>query len=80
MTPETGKVDFYVVERADGSGLTLVPLGKTNIPDEALAEGATVELVLLADNAQLAGAPAVESVEAAATADAQNTARGYWGQ
>ena len=80
LAPETGKLGFYVVELPDSQGLVLVPLAKTNIPQEALQPGSTIELVLLAENAQLAGAPRVGSVDEAATDQAQNTARGYWGQ
>ncbi len=80
LAPETGKLGFYVVELPDSQGMVLLPLGKSNIPKEALVPGSTIELVLLADNGQLAGAPRVASVEEANTDAAQNTARAYWGQ
>ncbi len=80
LAPETGKLAFYVVELTDSRGMVLVPLGKTNIPKEALEPGATVELVLLADNSQLLGAPQLDSAAAASSDAALNSARGYWGQ
>ncbi len=79
LAPETGKLAFYVVELTDSQGLALVPLAKTNIPKEALEPGVTIELVLLAETAQLTGAPKLDSAEAASTDAAQNSARGYWG-
>jgi hypothetical protein len=79
LEPSTGKLGFYVIELT-GGGLVLVPLARTNIPEFALEPGATIELVLLAENSQLAGAPRLSSLEEAASQAAQNTARGYWGQ
>ena len=56
----------------------MVPLGQTNIPQEALAPGKTIELVLLADTNQLLGAPHIANVEQAMLTQTQSTARGYW--
>jgi sporulation protein YlmC with PRC-barrel domain len=80
LSPESGKLDFYVIALKDNQGMVLVPLAKTNIPAEALQPGAKIELVLLADNAKLAGAPRVTSMDQATNAAAQGAARGYWGQ
>jgi hypothetical protein len=80
IEPESGKLGFYVVELADNQGLTLVPIGKTNIPAAALEPGSTIELVLLAENQQLLNAPRIESLEQATSAGAQNSARQHWGQ
>ena len=79
LEPESGKLGFYVVELVDSQGLVLVPLGKTNIPEAALAPGQTIELVLLGESGQLFGAPRLGSVEEASNAQAQGTARQYWG-
>jgi hypothetical protein len=78
LEPATGKLGFYAVELNDG-GLALVPLARTNIPQFALAPGAAIELVLLAQTSQLAGAPRLDRLEDAASQAAQNTARAYWG-
>jgi hypothetical protein len=77
--PATGKLSFYLVELGDG-GLVLVPIARTNIPEEALEPDARLELVLLAENAQLEGAPRLGSADEATSPDAQNSARAYWGQ
>ncbi len=80
LVPESGKLGFYVVELAGSGELVLLPLGKSNIPEAALQPGSTLELVLLADNNQLLQAPRLASLEEAASASTQNTARQYWGQ
>ena len=77
LEPESGKLGFYVVKLQDGS-LVMVSLGQTNIPQEALVPGKTIELVLLADNNKLLGAPRIENVEQAMLTQTQSTARGYW--
>ncbi len=77
LEPESGKLGFYVVKLLDGS-LVMLPLGQTNIPQEALAPGKTIELVLLADTNQLLGAPHIANVEQAMLTQTQSTARGYW--
>jgi hypothetical protein len=80
LEPESGKLGFYVVELVDSQGLVLVPLGKTNIPEAALAPGQTIELVLLGESGQLFGAPRLGSVGEASNAQTQGTARQYWGR
>jgi sporulation protein YlmC with PRC-barrel domain len=77
LEPESGKLGFYIVKLVDGS-LVMVPLGQTNIPKEALAPGQTIELVLLAKNELLWGAPRIGSVEGAMNAQTQSEARQYW--
>ncbi len=79
LEPETGKLGFYVVNLQNSQGLVMVPLAKTNIPDAAMTPGAAIELVLLADNSRLAGAPRIASLDQAADAGVQNAARQYWG-
>jgi ribosomal 30S subunit maturation factor RimM len=79
LEPESGKLGFYVVSLQDNQGLILLPLAKTNIPDNALKPGAKIELVLLANNNRLAGAPRIASLDQATDAGAQGAARGYWG-
>lgn len=79
LEPESGKLGFYVVNLTDQSGLILLPLVKTNIPESALQPGAKIELVLLADANRLAGAPRL-AADQATDAGAQSAARGYWGQ
>jgi hypothetical protein len=56
----------------------MVPLGQTNIPKEALLQGAKIELVLLAKNELLLGAPRITSVKQAMNAQTQSDARQYW--
>src|SRR5260221_2537398 len=68
-----------VVSLKDNGGLFLLPLAKTNIPQKALEPGAKIELVLLADNNRLAGAPRI-AADQATDGGAQSAARGYWGQ
>jgi hypothetical protein len=58
----------------------MVPLGKTNIPEDALKPENTIELILLTENNLLMGAPRITSVEEALSVQTQNTARQYWGQ
>lgn len=77
LEPESGKLGFYVVKLQDG-GLVMVPLGQTNIPKEALEPGNTIELVLLAENNKLLGAPRIASVEQAMKTQTQSEARQYW--
>lgn len=80
LAPESGKLAFYVVNLQNNQGLILLPLDKTNIPDDALKAGAKIELVLLAHNSQLAGAPRLANADAAIDTAAQGAARQYWGQ
>jgi sporulation protein YlmC with PRC-barrel domain len=80
VEPETGKLRYYMVKLESDQGLVLVPLAKTNIPEAVLQPGIKPELVLLADASQLQGAPRLASLEEAATDNAQNSARGYWGE
>ena len=80
LEPESGKLDFYVIQPQSNPGLILIPLAKTNIPDAALQPGAKIELVLLADSARLGGAPRLASLDQAADAGAQSAVRSYWGQ
>jgi sporulation protein YlmC with PRC-barrel domain len=77
LEPESGKLGFYIVKLLDGT-LVMVPLGQTNIPKEALEPGITIELVLLAENNKLLGAPRIASVEQAMNAQTQSDARQYW--
>jgi sporulation protein YlmC with PRC-barrel domain len=77
LEPESGKLGFYVVKLLDG-GLVMVPLGQTNIPKAALEPGNTIELVLLAENNILLGAPRIASVKQAMNTKTQSTARQYW--
>ena len=77
LEPESGKLGFYIVKLLDGS-LVMVPLGQTNIPKEALLQGAKIELVLLAKNELLLGAPRITSVKQAMNAQTQSDARQYW--
>jgi hypothetical protein len=76
LEPESGKLGFYIVKLLDGT-LVMVPLGQTNIPKEALEPGITIELVLLAENNKLLGAPRIASVEQAMNAQTQSDARQY---
>lgn len=78
LEPESGKLGFYVVELKNDQSFVLVPLGKTNIPEEALEPGNTFALVLLTENATLLSAPRITSMDEATSAEAQNTARQYW--
>jgi sporulation protein YlmC with PRC-barrel domain len=80
LAPESGKLAFYVVNLQNNQGLTLLPLSKTNIPDDALKPGAKIELVLLASDNQLAGAPRLANADAATDDGAQGAARQYWGR
>jgi sporulation protein YlmC with PRC-barrel domain len=80
LEPESGKLGFYVVSLKDNPGLILLPLAKTNIPESALQPGVKIELVLLADNNRLPGAPRLANADQATDAGAQGAARGYWGQ
>lgn len=80
LEPESGKLGFYVLQLQNNSGLILIPLAKTNIPEAALQPGAQIELVMLADSARLAGAPRLADASQAIDAGAQSAARGYWGQ
>jgi hypothetical protein len=80
LEPESGKLGFYVVSLQNNPGLVLLPLAKTNIPQNALKPGAKIELVLLADNNRLSGAPRIANADQATDGAAQNAARGYWGQ
>ena len=79
LEPDTGQVSFYVVNLQNNQGLVLVPLSKTNIPDEALKPGATFNLVLLADDAHLIGAPRLAAIDQATDPATQGAARQYWG-
>jgi ribosomal 30S subunit maturation factor RimM len=78
--PESGKVEFYVVNLQNNQGLALVPMSKTNIPNDALKPGAKLQLVLLSTSSKLAGAPRLANADAATDSAAQGAARQYWGQ
>jgi sporulation protein YlmC with PRC-barrel domain len=78
LEPESGSIDFFVVQLANRQATVLVPLGAVNIPEEALQGGQPVWLVLLTDTARLEGAPTIDSIAAGLKIDAANTARGYW--
>ena len=80
LEPESGQVSFYVVALQGNQGLVLAPLSKTNIPEEALKPGAKIELVLLADNTKLMGAPRISSLDQATDGTTQGAARQYWGK
>lgn len=80
LEPESGKLSYYVVSLANNQGLVMVPLAKTNIPDDALKPGNKIELVLLADNKALTGAPHISSVDQATDPAVQGAARQYWGR
>lgn len=77
LEPESGKLGFYVVKLLDDT-LVMVPLGQTNIPEEALVPGQTIELVLLSETNLLLDAPRIASIEEAMNAQTQSEARGYW--
>ena len=78
LEPESGKLRYYVVELIENQGLTLVPIGKTNIPKEVLDTGAEISLVLLSENEKLFNAPRFESVEEATRGSAISEAFEYW--
>jgi sporulation protein YlmC with PRC-barrel domain len=78
LEPESGKLGFYIVSLRDGQGLVLVPLSAVNIPREALVPGSKINLVLLTKNDVLINAPRIDTIEAATSAEVQNTARQYW--
>jgi len=80
VTPESGQVEFYAVNLQNNGGTILLPLGKTNIPDDALQPGAKIRLVLLANPKQIEGAPRLTNNDAATDAAAQGAARQYWGK
>jgi sporulation protein YlmC with PRC-barrel domain len=80
LSPESGKLAFFVVDRVDGQGLALVPLAAVNIPREALQPGGEISLVLLTENSLLAGAPQLASIEQAIEPSAQGQARQHWGR
>ncbi len=80
LEPESGKLGFYVVELVDSQGMLLLPLARTNIPEEALGPGNTIELVLLAETGQLTGAPRLANLDEATDGQKQSNARAYWGQ
>lgn len=77
LEPESGKLGFYIIKLLDGS-LVMAPLGQTNIPQDALEPGKTIELVLLAENNKLLDAPRIASVEQAMKTQTQSEARQYW--
>jgi len=78
LEPESGQISFYIVKPATGDGLVMVPLGYTNIPQNALAPGATLRLVLLADPASFTSAPRITSVNQADDFTQQGKMRQYW--
>jgi sporulation protein YlmC with PRC-barrel domain len=78
MEPETGKLRYYVVQLIDEQGLTLVPLGKTNIPKEVLDSGAQLRLVLISEKEKLFNAPRYDGLEDATSDSAIEAAFQYW--
>lgn len=80
LEPESGKLQFFVIRLHESQELVLVPLRVVNIPKEALAPGARVELVLLTENQRLINAPRLDSIESASDPSVQNQTRQYWGQ
>ena len=78
VEPESGKLRYYVVELIDNQGLTLVPLGKTNIPKEVLDSGAQLRLVLISENQKLFNAPRYDGLEEATSDAAIEAAFQYW--
>jgi sporulation protein YlmC with PRC-barrel domain len=80
LEPESGKLGYYVIDLSNNGGLVMIPLSKTNIPEDVLKAESTVELVLLSETNLLLNAPRLASVEQAANAQTQNAARQYWGQ
>jgi sporulation protein YlmC with PRC-barrel domain len=78
LEPESGKLHFYVIELIDNQGLTLAPLGATNIPKEVLDSGAEISLVLLTENDKLLNAPRYDSLEEATSGGAIKAAFEYW--
>jgi sporulation protein YlmC with PRC-barrel domain len=78
IEPESGKMHFFVVELADGSGFVLIPPGVVNIPEWALEPGNEITLVLLAENEMLFNAPRADSLEEAASGSARQAAWDYW--
>jgi sporulation protein YlmC with PRC-barrel domain len=78
LEPESGKLGFYIVSLRDDQGMVLVPLSAVNIPQEVLETGNKISLVLLTKNDVLFNAPRIDTVEAATSAEVQNTARQYW--
>lgn len=80
IEPESGSIDFFVVQTPDQQGYVLIPLGAVNIPEEALAQGQAPWLVLLTDTAMLQSAPRINDLSAGFNLDLQNAARGYWNQ
>jgi sporulation protein YlmC with PRC-barrel domain len=78
IEPESGKMHFFVVEVADGSGFVLVTPGAVNIPEWALEPENDITLVLLAENQMLFNAPRVASLEEAASGSARQEAWEYW--
>jgi len=78
LEPESGKLHFYVIELIDNQGLTLVPLGATNIPKEVLDSGAEISLELLTENEILLNAPRFDSLEEATSGGAIKAAFEYW--
>ncbi len=78
LEPESGQVQFYVVKPADGNGLVLVSIGRTNIPKDAMAPGAALKLVLLADPSAFSSAPRLASMSQVDDLNEQARMRGYW--
>jgi sporulation protein YlmC with PRC-barrel domain len=78
LQPETGQVYFYIIKPAQGDGLVMVPLGITNIAQGALAPGATLKLVLLAQPAMFSGAPRITSADQADDPAMQGKIHQYW--
>jgi hypothetical protein len=67
-----------VVQLIDDQGLTLVPLGKTNIPKEVLDSGAQLRLVLISEKEKLFNAPRYDGLEDATSDSAIEAAFQYW--
>lgn len=78
LEPESGKLMYYVVELPADQGLTLAPLGATNIPKKVLDSGSEIRLVLLSENAKLFNAPRFDSLEEATSDGAMDAAYDYW--
>ncbi len=80
LEPESGQFSFYIVKPETGNGLVMVPMGNTNIPKEALAPGATLTLVLLAQPEVFWDAPRITSADQADDFNMLAKMRGVWGK
>jgi sporulation protein YlmC with PRC-barrel domain len=79
LEPESGKIAFYIVKPAEGTGFVMVLIGVTNIPKEALDPGGALELELLADPELFRDAPRITSIDEADDFALQAQMRKYWG-